>query len=81
MEGQRESQIVGRCGATWSPKVAVTAVMVTGTIALLAAVVQHGRRANALRREGPVPQWNLAYWIAIAVAALRAFARGSLVPD
>jgi putative membrane protein len=54
---------------------------VIGTVALLAAVVQHGRRVSALRREGLVRQWNLAYWISIAVAALGAFALGSLVLD
>jgi putative membrane protein len=50
-------------------------------VALLAAVVQHARRVRALRREGLVPQWNLAFWIALAVAALGAFALSSLVLD
>lgn len=73
--------IVGRFGATWSPRTVGTAMVVIGTVALLAAVVQHARRVRALRREGLVPQWNLAFWIAIAVSALGAFALASLVLD
>lgn len=79
--GQRGSPIVGRFGATWSPRTVGTAMVVIGTVALLVAVVQHRRRVNALRREGLLPQWNLAYWVGIAVAALGAFALGSLVLD
>ena len=79
--GQRGGPIVGRFGATWSPRTVGTAMVVIGTVALLVAVVQHKRRVNALRREGLLPQWNLAYWVGIAVAALGAFALGSLVLD
>lgn len=79
--GQRGSPIVGRFGATWSPRTVGMAMVVIGTIALLVAVVQHRRRVNALRREGLLPQWNLAYWVGIAVAALGAFALGLLVLD
>ncbi|WP_233885671.1 YidH family protein [Paraburkholderia flagellata] len=81
VENQRGAPIVGRFGATWSPRMVGTAMVVIGTVALLVAVVQHKRRVNALRREGLVPQWNLAYWVAIAVAVLGAFALGSLVLD
>jgi putative membrane protein len=78
---ERGEPIVGRLGTTWSPKAVGMSMVVIGTVALLAAVVQHGRRVSALRREGLVRQWNLAYWISIAVAALGAFALGSLVLD
>ncbi|MGF6572428.1 putative membrane protein [Paraburkholderia fungorum] len=73
--------IVGRFGGTWSPRMVGTAMVVIGTVALLAAVVQHARRVSALRREGLVPQWNLAFWIAIAVSALGTFALVSIVLD
>lgn len=73
--------IVGRFGGTWSPRAVGTAMVVIGTVALLAAVVQHARRVSALRREGLIPQWNLAFWIAIAVAALGSFALVSIVLD
>lgn len=73
--------IVGRFGGTWSPRTVGTAMVVIGTLALLAAVVQHGRRVSALRREGLLPQWNLALWVAIAVAALGTFALVSIVID
>ncbi len=81
VQGQRGEAIVGRFGATWSPRIVGTAMVVVGTLALLAAVVQHGRRVKALRHAGLAPQWNLAYWIAICIAALGAFALGSLVLD
>lgn len=73
--------IVGRFGATWSPRMVGTAMVVIGTVALLAAVVQHARRVSTLRREGLLPQWHLALWIAIAVSALGAFALTSIVLD
>ena len=81
VENQRGTPIVGRFGATWSPRMVGMAMVVIGTVALLSAVVQHRRRVNILRREGLAPQWNLAYWVGIAVAALGAFALGSLVLD
>ncbi|SPB13787.1 hypothetical protein NOV72_01051 [Caballeronia novacaledonica] len=79
VEGQRGEHIVGRFGATWSPRAVGTAMVVIGTVALLFAVIQHGRRVRALRREGLAQQWNLAYWVGIAIAALGAFALGALV--
>jgi putative membrane protein len=78
---ERGSPIVGRFGTSWSPRAVGTAMVVIGTAALIVAVIQHGRRVAALRREGLVQQWNLAFWIGIAVAALGAFALGSLVLD
>jgi len=77
--GQRGTPIVGRFGATWSPRIVGTAMVVIGTVALIAAIVQHRRRVSALRREGLVPQWNLVWWVAIAIAALGAFSLGSLL--
>ncbi|HKR38652.1 MAG TPA: DUF202 domain-containing protein [Paraburkholderia sp.] len=81
VENQKGAPIVGRFGTTWSPRAVGTAMVVIGTVALLVAVVQHKRRVNALRREGLLPQWNLAFWVGIAVAALGAFALGALVLD
>ena len=81
VESQKGAPIVGHFGATWSPRAVGTTMVVIGTVALLVAVVQHKRRVNALRREGLLPQWNLAYWVGIAVAALGAFALGTLVLD
>lgn len=73
--------IVGRLGSTWSPRAVGTAMVLIGTGALIAAVVQHRRRVSALQREGLMPQWNLAYWVALILAALGAFALLSLVLD
>ncbi|GJG97608.1 YidH family protein [Cupriavidus pauculus] len=82
LEGQHGGgPIVGRLGGTWSPRAVGTAMVLIGTGALIAAVVQHRRRVSALRREGLMPQWNLAYWVALILAALGAFALLSLVLD
>ncbi|WP_321951197.1 YidH family protein [Paraburkholderia bannensis] len=79
VQSQHGAPVVGRFGATWSPRAVGTAMVVIGTIALLIAVIQHGRRVRVLCREGLAAQWNLAYWIGIAVAALGAFALASLL--
>ncbi|MGT2472091.1 YidH family protein [Paraburkholderia terrae] len=79
VESQRGSPIVGRFGNTWSPTMVGIAMVMIGTGALLAAVVQHRRRVRALPREYLLSQWNLAYWVAVVVAALGVFALGSLV--
>lgn len=80
LEGQHGgTQVVGRLGATWSPRAVGTAMVLIGTGALIAAVTQHRRRVLALQREGLLPQWNLAYWVALILAALGAFALVSLV--
>jgi putative membrane protein len=79
LENERGAPVVGRFGATWSPRALGMAMVLIGTGALIAAVIQQHRRVNALRREGMVAQWNLAYWVAIVVAALGAFALVSLV--
>lgn len=79
LEHERGAPVVGRLGATWSPRALGTAMVLIGTGALVAAVIQHGRRVKALKKDGLVDQWNLAYWVAILVAALGVFALGSLV--
>ncbi|MBB3179283.1 YidH family protein [Variovorax sp. Sphag1AA] len=76
---QRGTPIVGRLGATWSPRALGLSMVAIGTGALLLAVIQHGRRVKALQAQGLVAQWNLAYWVAILVAALGMFALVSIV--
>lgn len=78
---QDDTPIVGRFGGTWSPRAVGMTMVLIGTVALIAAVVQHQRRVQALRRDGLLPQWNLAYWVAAVVAALGAFALLTLVLD
>lgn len=82
LEGQQGgTPIIGRLGGTWSPRAVGTAMVLIGTGALIAAVVQHRRRVSALQREGLPRQWNLAYWVALILAGLGAFALLSLVLD
>jgi putative membrane protein len=43
------------------------------------AIIQHRRHVEALRREGLLPQWNLALNVAILVAVLGVYALCALV--
>ena len=76
---ERGGAVVGRFGRTWASTSVGTAMVVIGTGALIMAIIQHRRRVEALRREGLVPQWNLALNVAVLVAVLGIFALGSLV--
>ncbi len=79
LEDERGGPIVGNFGRTWAPTTVGMAMIVIGTGALVVAIIQHRRRVEALRREGLVPQWNLALNVSILVAALGVFALGALV--
>jgi putative membrane protein len=79
LEGERGSPIVGGFGRTWATTSLGMAMIVIGTGALAVATLQHKRRVDALRREGLLPQWNLALNVAILVAVLGVFALGSLL--
>jgi putative membrane protein len=79
LEDQRGAPIVGHLGRTWASTSVGMAMIVIGTGALVVAIIQHRRRVQALRREGLLPQWNLALNVATLVALLGVFALGSLV--
>ena len=79
LEERRGAPLVGAFGRTWATTTLGTAMIVIGTGALVVAVVQHKRRVDALRREGLLPQWNLALNVAVLVAVLGVFALGSLL--
>ena len=76
---QRGTPVVGLFGRTWASDTVGLAMVAIGTITLVAAVIQHRRRVIALRTMGLVPQWNLALWVASAIAVLGVFAFASLV--
>lgn len=79
LQSEHGGPIVGRFGRAWSPEMLGIAMIVIGTGALTAAVIQHHRRVTALRREGLLPQWNLAFVVALLVAVLGVFAFVSLL--
>jgi len=79
LEDQRGGAIVGKLGHIWAPTTVGMSMVVIGTGALIVAVVQLRRRVAALRREGLVPQWQLALSVATLVAVLGVFAIGALV--
>ncbi len=79
LEEERGGPIVGRFGGTWATTSLGMAMIVIGTGALVMAIIQHHRRVIALRRQGLLPQWNLAMNVAILVAMLGVFALVSLV--
>ena len=67
---QRGHAVVGPFGRTWASDTVGLIMITIGTFALVAAVIQHRRRVAALRGLGLVQQWNLALWVASAVAVL-----------
>ena len=67
---QRGAPVVGLFGRTWASDSVGLTMIAVGTLALVAAVIQHRRRVAALRDMGLVPQWNLALWVAAPIAAL-----------
>jgi putative membrane protein len=79
LEDERGGAIVGRFGRIWAPASVGMAMVVIGTVALIIAIFQHRRRVAALRREGLLPQWQLALGVATLVAVLGVFAFGSLI--
>jgi putative membrane protein len=79
LENERGAPIVGGFGRTWATTTLGMAMIVIGTGALVVAILQHRRRVAALRREGLLPQWNLALNVAMLVAVLGVFALGSLL--
>jgi len=76
---QRGGEVVGRFGQTWSSDTVGLTMITIGTVALVVAVIQHKRRVDALRAMGLVPQWNLAFAVALLVALLGVFAFVALV--
>jgi len=79
LEEDRGRPVVGSFGRTWAPTTVGMAMIVIGTGALLVAIIQHRRRVEALGREGLVAQWNLAWYVAILVAALGVYALFTVV--
>jgi putative membrane protein len=75
---QRGGAVVGVLGRTWASDTVGLVMIAIGTFSLVVAVIQHHRRVGALRELGLVPQWNLALWVAAAVAVLGVFAFFSL---
>lgn len=78
LESERGPIVGGLFGRTWAATTLGMAMIVIGTGALVAAIIQHKRRVDALRHAGLVPQWNLALNVAMLVAALGVFALCSL---
>jgi len=76
---QRGGPVVGRFGGTWASDTVGMVMILTGTVTLAIAVIQHKRRVDALRGMGLVPQWNLALWVATLIALLGVFALVSLL--
>jgi putative membrane protein len=70
---------VGWFGRSWAPATLGLTLITIGTVALVAAVIQHWHALEELREEGLEPGWSLALTVATLVAVLGVFAFGSLV--
>jgi putative membrane protein len=68
-----------RLGFFARPTTLGLALVTLGTVALLAAVIQHRQAVRYYRTQGVVPAWSLALTVATVLAIVGVFAFGSLV--
>lgn len=79
LEEQRKVDIAGVFGHSYGPATLGLTLITIGTLALVAAVVQHRQTMRRLHERGLVSRWSLALAVASVVAVLGVFAFGSLV--
>lgn len=78
---ERGGPLVGVFGRQRSPAAVGLALVTIGTLALVAAIVQHRAALAELHRKGLAPRWSLAFTVAIAVALLGVFIFASLLAN
>jgi putative membrane protein len=71
--------LTGPRGHTYSPDTLGLALIAIGTLALVAAVLQHRATLKRMRTRGLQPRWSLALTVGGVVAVLGVFAFGSIV--
>lgn len=79
LEEQRKVDMTGVFGHSYGPAALGLTLITIGTLALVAAVVQHRQTMKRLHERGLVSAWSLALAVASVVAILGVFALGSLV--
>jgi inner membrane protein YidH len=79
LEERRKLEVTGPFGHSYAPESLGFTLITIGTLALVAAVLQHRQTLRALHRHGLTPRWSLALTVATAVSVLGVFAFGSLV--
>ena len=76
---QRGGALVGRFGRTWQSDTVGLAMVAIGTVALVAAVIQHKRQIDALRLSGLPRGPSLAFIVSTLIALLGVFAFATLL--
>jgi len=76
---QRGGMLVGRFGLTWQSDTVGLAMVAIGTVALVAAVIQHKREIDVLRLSGLPRRPSLAFVVATCIALLGVVAFGTLL--
>jgi putative membrane protein len=71
--------VVGVFGRTWTPTTVGLTLILIGTGALVAAVLQHRQTLHELRKEGLESPWSLALTVATLIAVLGVFALGTIL--
>lgn len=72
--------LTGAFGRPWSTTTVGLAMIIIGTLALIAAIFQHRQLLLQLQRiEGLTPRWSLALMVATCVAVLGVYAFASLL--
>jgi putative membrane protein len=78
LEAERKLAL-GWFGRSWGPATFGLSMITIGTLALVAAVLQHWQARRALREQGLAPGWSLTLTVATVVAILGVYAFGTLV--
>jgi putative membrane protein len=78
LEAERKLSL-GWFGRSWGPATLGLTLITIGTLALVAAVLQHRRALKALGEQGLMTKWSLALTVATLVAVLGVYAFGTLV--
>jgi len=79
LEERRKLDVTGLFGHSYAPASLGLTLITVGTLALVAAVLQHRQAMRGLRHHGLTPRWSLALTVATVVSVLGVFAFGSLV--
>lgn len=74
LEKSQKDAIVGPLGRAYSPAALGMALIAIGTLALVAAVLQHRATLRRMHERGLEPRWSLALTVAGLVALLGVFA-------
>jgi putative membrane protein len=78
LERSQNTALAGLLGREYSPATFGMSLITIGTLALVAALLQHRAELRRMRERGLIPRWSLALTVASLVALLGVFAFGGI---